>query len=284
MPQAAPIAIIGAGIAGIACARQLQLAGHSVLVLEKSRGIGGRMSTRRRDTSTWDHGAQFFTARSPAFITEVKQWQAAGVVVPWQGKIVTIQPDHIAPTPADTRWVGTPGMPAAVRHMARGLHVLTSHTVTRLQRRGAQWEITTREFGTLPEPFAAVVLALPAPQATALLATAAPAMLAAYAGVVMHPCWAVMLSLPQEGPAPPFDAATVHGNGPLAWVAANHSKPGRPQTPKWVLHATPGFSAAHLEDPPEAVAAALIAAFIGLGGSQPTEWQALRPGKPGRLT
>jgi len=67
------IAIIGAGIAGLACATRLQQAGHNVSVFEKSRGLGGRMSPRRTDQWQCDHGAQYFTARTPEFLAQVRR-------------------------------------------------------------------------------------------------------------------------------------------------------------------------------------------------------------------
>ena len=60
-------AIVGAGMAGIACARTLVQAGHRVTLFEKSAGIGGRMSTRRSQFGTFDHGAQYFTVRDARF-------------------------------------------------------------------------------------------------------------------------------------------------------------------------------------------------------------------------
>lgn len=270
-----PVAIVGAGIAGITCARRLHQAGLPVLVLEKSRGIGGRMSTRRRDDGQWDHGAQYFTARSPEFQDQVREWQQAGVVAPWDARLVRLTAQGSAAVPAAPRWVGTPTMAAPVRSDARSLHVLTSHTVIRLQRRGPHWELVTREFGTLPEPFSAVLLALPAPQASALLATAAPDLLPACQSVTLRPCWAVLLGF-QHDPDLPFEGAFVDNGGPLAWMARNHSKPGRPTTAGWVLHATPEWSAAHLDDPPESVAQHLISAFQALGGQRPDHWQAHR--------
>jgi len=55
------IAVVGAGMAGITCARTLQQAGHQVTVFEKSRGLGGRMATRDSAFGSFDHGAQYFT-------------------------------------------------------------------------------------------------------------------------------------------------------------------------------------------------------------------------------
>ena len=61
------IAVIGAGIAGMACARTLAQAGHKVSVFEKSRGAGGRMSTKGTEFGGFDHGAQYFTVRDARF-------------------------------------------------------------------------------------------------------------------------------------------------------------------------------------------------------------------------
>jgi len=91
------IAIIGAGLAGLACADKLAAAGRAVTLFDKGRGPGGRMSTRRRETADgvacWDHGAQFFTARTPDFQTVVANWGACGVVAAWRGRFVTIDAD-----------------------------------------------------------------------------------------------------------------------------------------------------------------------------------------------
>ena len=80
-------AIVGAGMAGLACAEALKQAGHSVVLFDKGRGAGGRMSTRRLPTSLGevaiDHGAQYFTARDPAFKNLVSTWRDQGIAVPW---------------------------------------------------------------------------------------------------------------------------------------------------------------------------------------------------------
>lgn len=55
--------IIGAGIAGLTLANRFESGKRDYIILEKSRGVGGRMATRRFDSSTFDHGAQFFKIR-----------------------------------------------------------------------------------------------------------------------------------------------------------------------------------------------------------------------------
>ena len=101
MKHTPTIAIIGAGISGLSCASQLQQAGINVTLFDKSRGTGGRMSTRRGEGWQCDHGAQYFTARDPAFRAEVARWQAAGVAAPWQPRLAVFggedehQPDAV---------------------------------------------------------------------------------------------------------------------------------------------------------------------------------------------
>lgn len=83
------VAIIGAGIAGLSCAQDLEAHGFAVTIFDKSKGVGGRMSHRYFGDWEADHGAQYFTARDPLFQSEVAQWVQAEAAKPWSGRIVT---------------------------------------------------------------------------------------------------------------------------------------------------------------------------------------------------
>ncbi len=111
------IAIIGAGMSGLSCASALQQLGHNVTVFDKSRGMGGRMSTRRGDGWQCDHGAQYFTAKSDAFAEQVQQWAQAGVVAEWSPRVAVFgnRPSTSHAANAPVRWVGTPTSPTAHR-------------------------------------------------------------------------------------------------------------------------------------------------------------------------
>lgn len=267
--------MVGAGLAGLSCAQTLQDAGLTVTVVDKSRGLAGRMSTRRGDTWACDHGAQYFTAHDPAFRAEVSRWLEAGVAALWQPRIEVFD----RPAGADgneevERFVGTPRMTAPARLLADGLTLHAGLTVSALQRGTEGWHVLTAEKGLLKERFDAVVLALPAPQATPLLASLSSSLADVAAQGQMQGCWALMLRF-ESALALPFDAAFVN-QGPLRWIARDSSKPGRTGQETWSLHASAAWSEAHIEADADTVAALLIEAFKALGGSAPSAWSAHR--------
>lgn len=268
-PGAVPavaVAVIGAGLAGLTAARTLAAAGRAVVVFDKGRGVGGRLSTRRTDDGPFDHGAQFFTVRDPAFRAEVDGWTAAGVAARWEARIVRLAGGVAEPSPGE-RHVGVPGMSAVARHAARGLaDVRTGVRIDRIEGAPGAWTLTAED-GTTSGPFAAVLVTVPSPQALPLVSPVAPSLTSSVAAAAMAPCWAAMLAF--ESPvATPFDAAFVEG-GPLSWIARDGSKPGRPPGERWVLHGAPDWSAAVIEATPDAVIRDLTAAFAALAGGLP---------------
>ncbi|BCS31179.1 hypothetical protein TBR22_A03790 [Luteitalea sp. TBR-22] len=253
------IAIVGAGMAGLSCGLRLREAGFQVTVLDKGRGPGGRTSTRRAAVP-FDHGAQYFTARDAAFQAAVGDWMARGVVAEWTPRMVAFDGPADPRASSDLpRFVGVPGMNAMAIDMAARLDVRTSVTVSALDRRGDGWYLATVADEPLG-PFDAVVLTAPPPQTATLLA--AHPFVAALRDVEMAPCWAAMTSWADEVDVA-FDAAFVN-DGPLSWVARDGSKPGRPHPHAWVLHASPAWSRAHLEETPDEVLPRLLQAFEAL--------------------
>lgn len=251
------VAILGGGMAGLSCARALQEAGITSTVFEKSRGAGGRMSTRRTDGLHFDHGAQYFTVRHAAFDARVKMWLDAGLVTPWQGRLVGL-PRPFSRTPTEVaRYVGTPGMSTVLRSFSEGLDVRYNTRITGLSYEHDHWWLETAS-GPIDEIFAAVVSAVPAPQAVPLLA-AAPHLQEQVAAVDMAPTWAVMVAF--ETPLDvSFDGAFID-HSPLSWAARNGSKPNRSGKECWVLHSTADWSRQHVDSSKEEVAEALLAAL-----------------------
>lgn len=270
------IAIIGAGMAGLACADALMAAGKAVRLFDKGRGPGGRMSTRRVATSagdaSFDHGAQYFTARDAGFAALVDQWETDGIAARW-------------PAAGDQAWVGTPAMNAPIKAMAANHIVAWGVRIETLQQTESGWMLTAdgAEFG----PFEAVALAIPAEQVPALIAQHAPDFASLAEATLAAPCWTVMLAFDA-----PIDFAPdiIKDVGAIGWAARNSAKPGRSGPESWVIQGSPDWSTEHLEDEPEIVIAALTGAFedhIGQPLPAPLSatahrWRYARSGAAGR--
>ena len=267
------VAVIGAGIAGLTCARTLQDAGWTVRVLDKGSRPGGRVCTRMMDGESFDHGAQYLTARDPRFRRFVESWVHDGHVARWDGRIASLEGGvaRVKSKGGPERFVGTPSMEQIARHLAAELDIRLERQVLPPVRVGDGWELRT-ENERLGR-FEALVVAVPAPQAAALLA-GTPALAHEVSTFQMEPTWAAMLGFPEPLPLG-FDGAFVQ-RGPLAWVAREGSKPGRAPGDRWVLHATAEWSRAHLEAPRDEVARLLVEAFsAAVGGSLATPLRAV---------
>jgi predicted NAD/FAD-dependent oxidoreductase len=243
-------AIIGAGVSGLVMARALVSAGVNVVVLEKSRGYGGRMSTKRVGEAVFDQGAQYFTVREPEFAALAEEWQASGRVKNWPGS-------------AHRRLVGSPTMTAVPKALAEGLEILREHKVTRACRHlsGSGWELDIEGHGIVRAE--RLLMACPVPQALALLKEGEfvlPAEVAApLAALTYHPCLALLVTL--AGPSAVPDEGVALSDGPVRWVADNVKKGIAQNVPSAVtIHASAEFSTANYGLPEAEVAAMLIPA------------------------
>lgn len=251
------VGVVGAGIAGLAAARALVERGCAVVVFEKSRGLGGRLATRRtRDGLEYDHGApEVPDAKGPlaAYLAEAG---AAGAAARHGGG-----------------WVGTPGMSALVGPLAQGLDIRLGAAVAAVTPAGAGWAVDG-------EAFDAVVCAAPAPQTATLCAASGPVSAAARSAE-MDPCWTLMAAW--DAPAPAPSAAPA----PFAKLVAMAGRPGRAAAPdRWVAHADLAWTRAHLELDKEAAAEALLAPLrAALGAGAPAHavahrWRYARVSRP----
>ncbi len=260
------VAVIGAGISGLHCSTLLHGAGASVVVFDKARGPGGRMSTRRMEQGRFDHGAQFFTARSDAFQDTVARWHVAEVVAPWAGRFGTWSPTGwLRHEPEATRWVGLPRMSAIARHLAAGLDVRYATRIIRLARTSRGWALYAED-GRSHGPFDLVLASCPGPQARALLPEPSPTHEAA-AAVGYHPCWAGMATFDGSLDVP-FDGFELE-HPMLRWLGRDSSKPGRESGERWIVHATPHWSAEHLEDEAQAIERSMSEGLAAIVGRRP---------------
>ena len=263
------VGVIGAGMAGLACARELAAKGFEVTVFDKSLGLGGRTATRRAEPNLrFDHGAQFFTVADPLFREFTDDWLARGVVAEWTGRIIRLESKTVIDSAPQPRYVGMPGMSAMAVDLAVGLCVRTGTQITAVTHSSFGWTIATEAHETVG-PFDALVVTLPAPQVADLLGSHHFGAVAA--NVKMTACWTIMAAFESQIEVP-WDGAFVH-DSPIAWVARNSSKPGRErETDCWVLQASPEWSAAHLEVTADIAERDLLEAFSSVvGGHLPPQ-------------
>lgn len=251
--QTADVLVIGAGMAGLTAAVELQGAGRRVLVLDKGRGLGGRMASRRIGGATFDHGAQFITSHQPRFTAVLEQGRRSGAVREW-GRGFTGRAD------GPVHWCGQPTMSAVAKHLALGLDYHLETRVVALHRVGNRWraETTTGRAFTA----SAVVLTPPVPQSLALLDAGglvlAPDLRTRLAAIEYERCLAVLAVTQGPSRVPPPGGLAPTG-GPIAWIADNQLK-GISAEPSVTILATPDFSLKHWENDQQESARLLLAA------------------------
>lgn len=280
------IAVVGAGMAGVAAARTLMQAGHAVAMFEKTPRPGGRMATLQTPFGSFDAGAQYFTVRDARF--ELALATVPALCRPWSANAVRVLDPAgrvaAASLPAsEPHWVACPGMESLVATWAQplvdngSLHV--GLRVDRIERdplkpQGWQLRTTSADGGEqVAAGFDAVLLAQPAEHAAALLrASGIDAGLgAAVADVRTAPCWTLMLAYPQAvrpdvSPIGPQWSAARSTHHRVAWLSRESSKPRRAGVERWTVQASPEWSREHLRDSPDRIKGKLLKAFAEITG------------------
>lgn len=254
------VAIIGGGVAGLACASELVAHGLRPVVYEKSRGLGGRLATRRGDDGvTFDHGAQYITARGTPLQQLLERAVAADEAHAWQPAL------HSDTSPDAQQWlVGKPTMNAWLKPLAKGLDLRHAAEILPFTPSGRGWRLSTRGLERRDE-YDLVVCTVPAQQARTLAATDV-GLVRCIESVAMAPCWALMLAFETRATVP-FDVWRSDDHA-LAWVSRNNTKPGRREDKDtWVVHASPAWSATYVECDHDAIVTALLPLLQDLFGA-----------------
>jgi predicted NAD/FAD-dependent oxidoreductase len=244
------IAVIGAGIAGLACARTLKDAGAEVTVFEKEPVPGGRAGTLIEEAGPYDPGAQYFTAAAERFVTQVRRWDAEGIVQHWRGRILAFEPGYIEDrTALAERFVAVPGMRRLGLHLAREIEMRYSMPIAALARADGGWKLVAQGVAEPVGPFDVVCVALPS-DAAAALAQGHSRLAEAARTVSWDPCWTVMMALSGKSGAD-FDGAFINDDPILGWAALDSGKPRRGRVEgvaeRWVLNAKPRWSRRYYE-------------------------------------
>lgn len=240
------VAVIGAGIAGLSCARVLQEAGVSVVVFEKSRSLGGRCATRRWEGHVVDHGAQYFTVRSQGF-RAVLDAVCPGDLDQIRAAFLDANGSEI---PAESpRWFHRMGNNRLGKALLGGLPIRMETPVDSVVDRRGAWFLGE-------ERFDAVVSTAPWPQTARLLGVAT--------GEDYAPCLTAFFSYAGAWAG---NSQSVYARldrvGELAWSACENHKPDRvfPGQTVFVAQASPLWSSEFFEAPPEQWAARLQGAL-----------------------
>jgi len=251
--------ILGAGISGLLAARELQAAGWQVVVLDKSREVGGRMATRRVENGTFDHGAQFFTVRDERFGSLVEGWLGEGVVEEWSRGFADAKGKQNED--GHPRYRGSRGMSSIPNHLARGLDIRTGERVAEVDLRDGAWEARTGPGSRVAG--AALLLTAPVPQSLALFEDGSALSEEArrrLAEISYSPCLALMALMDRPTRVPEPGGVQIKGE-PLNWIGDNQRK-GISEAPALTIHAGPEWSREHFESDEAWVIASLLA-FAG---------------------
>ena len=235
------VVVVGAGMAGVACAVELTAAGVPARVLDRGRAVGGRMASRRIAGRPVDLGAAYFTVRDPEFAKVVGRWRTAGLARPWTSELTVLGEAGRDRSSGPVRWAAPGGLQSLVRDLAAGLDVTLEHEVSRV--------------GPGPlvdgEPADVVVLAMPDPQALRLLDPTSAA-----AAELTGREWRPVITIAAGWESrlwPAMRAAFVNDNPVLALVADDGDRRGD-GAPVLVLHSTADVAREHDAAPDGAIA------------------------------
>jgi len=238
------IAVIGSGMAGLTAARILEAAGAIVTVFDKSKGTGGRLSSRSFEGGWIDHGAPYFSSERPGFSEFLRNHLPAENLQPWQPHVMsTLGADE------QLHSIGVPRSSAITRGLLGDLRFQPSTRIARLAVSADGWQLFNDGeslLGCWPQ----LVIAVPAPQALALLRDQPP-LAEAISTVTMEPCWvtAVQSKTRLTGQAD----VSVYQDSVVRRIVHNSAKPGRLNTNVYLVQATKSWSLLHLEETAENV-------------------------------
>jgi hypothetical protein len=263
------VAVIGAGMAGLTCAQQLKQAGQRVVVLEKSRGVGGRMATRRLNGTFADHGACYLTPKGDRFQNLIHQLLAAGILNVWTDRVYELgAAGKLMPPPPEDRYpryVAPNGMTAIAKFLAADLDIRLQQRVQTLELLADRhWRLIAEVMSNTGDQSSveiladAVVVTIPAPQAVILLQSLPetvlpPALLKSLEAVKFAPCLSTIAGYPLEfsqdwlARYPDLRAVTFSQHPAIAWLGLDSSKRLPATQPVFVVQSTAAFAENHLE-------------------------------------
>lgn len=265
------VIIVGAGITGVVAARHLELRGYRCVLLDKSRGLGGRMATRRSEQGVFDHGVQYFEAISPQFQKTVNAWMRLGIARPWTTKILNSQGE--ACVDGGQRFCGTDGMNSIPRYLSQGLNIRVRSTVTAVRPSPEGWDVVLESGESVGGR--ALLLTPPVPQSLGLLERSGLRLKSeiqkTLSKISYEPCLTLLIELGASSQIPDFGGLKLEGE-PVGWIADNQKK-GISNACTITLQGGPVFSRVHRETEAAEVIRMLLEPVTICLGSEPVAVQ-----------
>lgn len=236
------IGIIGAGLAGLSLATLLDPHQHNVVLFDKGQGVGGRLTHRRHEAYDFDHGAQYFTVRSPQFRTFLAR-HCASCIAPWRARFVSFENNQAV---LSRQWqedhlVGVPSMNALAKTLAKDTTVFSAYEVVEIYKKGEKWHCRNKN-DQHSEGFDWLICTAPAWQTRQLMPQGC-SFLNELEKIKMKSCFTMMLGF-NSSPIDEFDVAHI-SDEIISWLSCNHTKPQRKTKPSLVINSTNAWADRH---------------------------------------
>ncbi|MAI83770.1 MAG: NADP transhydrogenase subunit alpha [Rickettsiales bacterium] len=246
------IAVIGAGLAGITFA-YIMKEKFNVKIFEKSRAVGGRMSTRKESPFIFDHGAQFFKIKTTECKNFFSQLFIQKIIQPWSFKLAYFEGDQLREIKiiedADKFYVGVPNMDSILKYISRDCNVILNTKIERIKRKNDKWELLDQN-KNLHELFDWVILSLPSEQSLDLISNKT-SFYPNVKKIKMKGCYSLMVGMDKSLQLN-FDAAFIENND-IAWLALNDSKPSRMKNHSLLINSSYEYATKNINTPKEKV-------------------------------
>ncbi len=241
------IAIIGAGLSGLTAGNILK-DNFNVTVFDKSRGVSGRMSTRRAEPYFFDHGAQYFRVKTDEFKDFIAPMIEKGIIERWDARFVEFENRKIVQrrkwNEYNPHYVGVPGMNSIAKYLSQGMSVHLGVHVQSIKRNYNKWHLENDK-GNILGAYDWVISTVPSKQASDLLPSShhfSPKV----RDIKMKGCFSLMLGFEKDLTLD-FDAALVQGED-ISWISVNSSKPGRSGAFCLLVHSTNNWADKHIDN------------------------------------
>lgn len=267
------VAIIGAGLAGIVCAQQLRQWGYRVISLEKSRGLGGRLATRRLSDTCADHGVRAIFQQGALSQQLIAALVGQQILQPWVKALYAQHADGLAPADTPTYYSAPAGLTAVAKGLAQGLEIQRGQRVVAIAPAAKHWilQLEPAHPGASIDPphpvtrtslqAKSLILAIPAPQAAELLASIDPQstsltsaftqLQAQVQSVQFDPCITAIATYAADYQnslsSLPWQAVQFADSEALAWLSVETEKRASPDLTPVVIQSSASFAAQYLE-------------------------------------